>query len=477
VRRAASSRPQERGFRDGRREPRDGVSTPYLEFTYMRLWRKNCRIFIIVAVGILTGACGLLLHRFLKSEKPHIILITLDALRADHLNCYGYVRDTAPFISTLSCGAFTFETVIAPSCTTGPSLAALFSSRLPYSDGICTSQGVFRTGVVTLSEFLKSKGYATYAIVGHDYAASKFGFGRGFDIVDDQFDGLRYADEMTKRGIQLLQGISNARPIFLWMHYREPHSPYSPPGQYAYLFSESTVGGRVALSRKYIIYGKERFLSDDQIDELKRLYDANIRFADDNLKILFDFLGKRGILQKSVVIITADHGESLGEHNIFDHNFLYYGVLRVPLIIRIPGSNGGRVKNPVSTTDIFPTLACMLGDRTVNRQFRGECVFSSRDGTRTLYSEYQDTYSLFKAPFRLYYRRSQDVNRLYNVVDDPLELNDLMPVKSKTFISMKNEMDSFLNRAMPNMLGVADVGGPLLDEAARERMRSLGYAQ
>jgi arylsulfatase len=327
---------------------------------------------------------------------------------------------------------------------------------------------------MTIAEFLRAKGYETYAIVGHTYVSRKFRFDRGFGHYDDNAGQISTADELTKVAIQLLKKKRNNKQFFLWLHYREPHSPYAPPLKYIQIFSKNGPINEENTLETYTIYGTKLRLSKENIRNLINLYDANIRFVDDNLRELFAYLKQSDLLRKSIIIITADHGESLGEHNIFDHNELYYNILRVPLIIRIPNVRGNHICYPVALVDIFPTISELVGEKYISKlkQFRGESVFHNEKLHRELFSEYSDRTSLIFDNFRLF-RNAKGEYELYDINSDPAELDNLVSKDQSTLHLLKQKMNSFLQFSKCP----AATDKFLLDTDTQESLKSLGYIQ
>ena len=429
----------------------------------------------IVAISLTSLILILILYfllSFKKNLEPNIILITSDALRADHLSCYGYKKETSPFLDFFSKNSFTFTNVISQSASTVPSIASLFTSKYPYSDCVVDSYYNLGNKNITIAEFLKEKGYKTYAIVGHYYLIKKFGFSRGFNYFNDYFDKFSNADEMQKSVIELLKKIKKDKKFFLWLHFREPHSPYTPPAKYRESFSELFEGSDN--KKIYTIYGDKHTLSDKQIHELTVSYDANIRFMDDNLRDLFEFLESNGLIKKSIIVFTADHGESLGEHDIFDHNELYYGIIRVPLIIKIPNSKGGIVNYPISLIDIFPTILNLLGYKNdvLKLKLRGKDIFLNRTPDEIQFSEYPNSYSIIGNNWRLFINKEGGFE-LYNIKDDPLELNNLISVKKEKYEFLKKKLDDIIKKKKP----YTEKSKIILDGEDKEKLRSLGYIQ
>lgn len=407
-----------------------------------------------------------------KPRNLNVILITLDALRSDHLGCYGYQRNTSPFLDLFSKNAFIFSDVISQSASTVPSMSSLFTSKYPYTDSLLDFSYALRDKHITVAEFLREKEYNTIAIVGHYYLAKKYGFHRGFNYFDDNFYALRTADEMQELAVSLLKKIDKNKKFFLWMHFREPHSPYTPPDKYKELFFEPFAGQDG--DKICTIYGQRRLLSSKEIHELIIAYDANIRFVDDNLRSLFEYLGRENLIKKSIIIITADHGESLGEHNIFDHNELYYGILHIPLIIKIPYTKSGIITYPVSVLDIFPTILDLLNykDSALKLDLKGKSIFLKRDKNEIQFSEYPSRYSIIENNWRLFLNKDGNYE-LYNIKTDPQELNNLISIEKEQFALLKQKLDEYLRRSSYQNKPTK----PILDSQSEEKLKALGYVQ
>jgi hypothetical protein len=261
--------------------------------------------------------------------KPNIVLISIDALRADHLGAYGYRRPTSPAIDALAAAGVRFDTAYTPCPSTRCAVPALHTGR--YAS---TLSGLGRRAVPTLARVLRDAGWATAAITCCDRFAVARDEVVGFQTIDASADAIRRtragqsnADVVVDRTIAWLGGRDPARPYFAWLHLYEPHFPYAAPG------------------------GTD--FGDDAIDR----YDAEIRFADAQLARLFAALDPT-----TIVVVTADHGEELGEHGLrFHAKSLYNAVVRVPLVMRVPGVAARSVSTPVSLVDVMPTLLDLAG--------------------------------------------------------------------------------------------------------------------
>ncbi|HET6268299.1 MAG TPA: sulfatase, partial [Acidobacteriota bacterium] len=273
----------------------------------MRRW------LILVLVVMFAGS-------LFAADKPNIILITIDTLRADHLGCYGAKSNASPHIDQLAAKSVIFENAYSVAPITLTSHTTILSGVYPNKHGVRDNAVFAPAPQPLLQESLKSGGYHTAAFVSGAPLLSRFGLTRGFDLYDDDFAGReRTAETTTQRALQWIT--HQKSPYFVWIHYYDPHAEYQPPASY-----------------------RERFRN--------QLYDGEIAFVDDQIGNLL-----ASIHSNAIILITADHGESLGEHGEKTHAvFLYNATLRVPLILFSPGIKPGRRPEPVSLVDIAPTL-------------------------------------------------------------------------------------------------------------------------
>jgi len=355
-------------------------------------------------------------------EAPNVILITVDCLRADHLGCYGYNRDTSPNIDSLASRGAKFQEVISNGGNTASAFPSIMASALPPLETAEEKEIIQRSA--TLAEALESAGYQTAGFHSNPLLTRFDGYGKGFQMFDDSFrqfspKGARlwirrmpkFRDSLMSKALSkaslMLKPISSrvlARPIitaeeitgkavawleahkdkfFLWLHYMDIHGPYVPAQRYLSLFCDRSVSQRWM---KIVYRSMSRTpdkLSPSDIETLVNVYDANIRYTDDSIGLLLDKLGSH--LANTFVILTADHGEELGEHGNFGHHSLYDGVLHVPLIINGPGIKGGTlVKQQVSLINLAPTITGLAGINKP-RSFLGRSLFPlMKKGTETM---------------------------------------------------------------------------------------------
>ena len=329
---------------------------------------------------------------------PSVVLISIDTLRADHLEVYGYPRPTSPFLASLAEECVVFDNVISPCPSTGPSFASIMTGLGRERHGLIKNQAVLPEDVFTMAEYLRGLGYTTIGVNAHPLLVTGTpGFDQGFDVyfMPDEvpregpmsFDGSSLPDAvdrvLRKRG---------RKPLFLWVHFVEPHGPYNPPEEYLALFPAETYrspgSSELPVSESNYGFGMIPHYqtlgpAKATVEEYIAAYDAEIRYVDDHVRRLVGVLERHRVWQESLVLMTADHGESLGEHDYyFQHGYhLYEGSVRVPLLIRAPRlfPPGTRVGQTVSLLDLFPTVAEYVGaDPGVD--FDGESLLSLCSG-------------------------------------------------------------------------------------------------
>jgi len=294
---------------------------------------------IVLAVGL---AAILRLHRAQSTQKGPIdvILISVDTLRADHLGCYGDRDASTPVLDALAGRGTRFAHVVAPAPLTLPSHGSLLTGVTPLRHGVHDNVGfVFGSSVPTLAERFRDAGYRTQAFVSGFPLERRFGLARGFEGYDDRFtrggDAARPA-AVERRADETVAAVDTwlredpsipERPLFLWIHFFDPHAPYEPPDPFKTRFGE-------------------------------RPYDGEVAFVDAQIGVLLDHLKRSRPGRRSLVAVTADHGEGLGEHGEETHGlFVYDSTIRVPLILQGGGiPAGGVIESMVRLVDVAPTL-------------------------------------------------------------------------------------------------------------------------
>jgi arylsulfatase A-like enzyme len=303
----------------------------------------------------------------------HLILITVDTLRADHLGCYGYPRETSPNVDRLADGGVLFERAIAQWPKTGPSFASFFIGSYPQTTGL-THKAAIRLpdGYLTLPELMADLGFETAAVISNAVLAQRLGWNRGFDeyletwklapeVSDDPEEYRKWinAARVNELALPLLERRRDAERLFAWIHYSDPHAPYLLPAD----FDNPFLGDPYYVGDAPVELENPRATALGDERELRyyvAAYDANVLYADLRIGELLDRAAELGLLEDALVIFTADHGESLGEHGYyFGHGRLPHNQgSHVPLIFWSEGhlDGGRRIPQPVELVDLYPTL-------------------------------------------------------------------------------------------------------------------------
>jgi arylsulfatase A-like enzyme len=331
------------------------------------------------AVGLgLSGGLGALGCLSSKSGMQNVILVTLDTTRRDHLGCYGYRLPTSPNIDAFARDAIVFEDCYGTSNNTLPNHASILTGLYTYNHGVIGQQPL-HPKINTLPSILQSHGYSTAAVTSVSFLNREW-IGNGFQEFHSPREPERRAEDTTNVAIRLLELLGdNAEAFFLWLHYWDPHFPYAAPEGYRDVFFREEVSEeRLAfLIDNRGATGNRTDYSLDDPDEIARRerltvhdhralvshYDAEIRYMDHHIGRLLKVLKQEGLYDNSIVVFTADHGESFFENDSdwISHNFIYEPVVRIPLLVRKPRLKPRRIKGLVQNIDIAPTLLDWLG--------------------------------------------------------------------------------------------------------------------
>jgi len=453
----------------------------------------------LTSLGVVLGGAGCDVER--HEPVRRVVLISCDTLRADHLGMYGYARDASPKLDAFAKNAVVFERAYGTAPHTNPALSSLLTGRLPDELGVSGGNRMLMPEAVrSLPEMLRDAGIPSAAIVSNwalrrpSNVRQEIGVAQGFTDFDDEMgtdSGLReghferLADATTDAAIAWLDANEKQHDrFFLWVHYQDPHGPYTPPDDYRGRFeSELQAGLLPRLGSTQEGFGQ---IPHYQIIEGKRQpsfyldrYDEEIRFFDHEVGRLLDSLQARGLFEDSLIVFTSDHGESLGEHNYwFTHESnLYDEQVRVPLVVRYP-DNLPRPSgdNLVGHLDFVPSVLDALG--LPPEPTRGVSLISeSLPGDRVLSHSLHPPddprrwFGITDARYRLLIPRTGP--ELYDLRDDSKELRNIahdQPERVKSMIARYERWMSELAMLRPHQ-GVELT----LDDASRSALEALGY--
>lgn len=308
---------------------------------------KPCRVRFQSESDFLLSTCELV---DTAANQPNVIIVLIDAMRADHLHCYGYSRPTSPHIDAVAENAARFDNCIAQSSWTRPSVATLLTGCYPNAHGATDRDSVMRAGLPTLGGNLNAQGYETHAYIGNVMCLPVWGMANEFDralFVHDK-DTPKIGDDVIMGKALDAIGECHGRPFFFYLHLLGTHTPYNSREPYDSTFGATGITGM-----------KE----GTSAEELINCYDAELAFSDVQVGLLVERLRSLGLYDNTVLIITADHGEQFYEHGEFGHGMsLHVEEVRVPLIVKPAGSAGAGVvcSDVIQLVDLAPTLLEML---------------------------------------------------------------------------------------------------------------------
>lgn len=396
---------------------------------------------------------------------PNVVVITIDTLRADHVGCYGYKQIRTPNIDALAANGARFERAYTAVPVTLPSHTVMFTGTYPMLSGMHDfAANKLNSTQPTLASVLREHGYATAAVIGSAVLDSRFGLNRGFDFYYDHFDFNRLQEsnleEMERPGNLVadvaLDWLSKnySKKFFLWMHLYDPHYPYRPPAPYAAEYKD-------------------------------RPYDGEIAFADAQVGRLIRFLKSKGLYANTLIVLSGDHGESLGEHGEKTHGFfIYNATLHVPFLIHLPGVASSRVvPDLVSLADLMPTVLQTL-KVNIPSQVQGRSLLplmktKEQEEARSLYAEtflprlHFNWSELRGVESTNYHFIDAPKPELYDLTKDPGETQNLFAEKKAVGEEMRARLAALIRQYSAGQELAEKTG---LDPALMERLKSLGYA-
>ncbi len=398
------------------------------------------------------GRCG---------EFDNVLLVTLDTTRADRIGCYGYTAGTTPSLDAVAARGVLFEQALTQVPQTLPSHATILTGRYPRELGIrVNGQAALGEQVPTLATLFKAKGYATGAFVSSFVLDDRFGLARGFDVYDDEMrqdlaerrriDAERAGNETTDRTLAWL-GSVKARPFFCWLHYYDPHDPYSPPAAFANRGRDG--------------------------------YDGELAFVDSEFNRVMSWLKSEHLTERTLIVVAGDHGESFGEHGERGHAvFLYQTNMSVPMFFAHPGAlpSARRVSGVSELADVFPTVLDLFGlsappnllGRSLVPAMLGNPLPARPSYGESLYARYSYGWAE---------QRSLTTERWKFVSSTNPELFDLAadPDERVNLASRNPDIAEQLRRAlMARYAAMTPVRAAetKMDDAGRRALESLGYA-
>jgi len=466
--------------------------------------------------------------QLMNPEKPNIIVIVADALRSDHLSCYGYHRLTSPHLDRFAEQCVLFESAFSASPSTASSVPCLVTGLCCslHGTGVDGNALALNSKIPTMPELLKKHGYVTVAFNTNPLVAGRYGYSRGYDARFEMFpsenekqlvgslrqwcDGIGEAGpvkfhrpyncsrQVNKKIGQWLQS-NTSYPFFMWIHYMDTHSPYLPRDPYFTRYTVNHSTGRVItfLQKFERLVGKlhqgAADLTAEEKDLIVNCYDSEIAYLDAGFGELLTLLQRDNLLDNTVIFVTADHGEEFWEHGAWGHYIRMYDFnLRVPLLLKHPGATEQkRVAGQVRNIDILPTILDIIGAAPPQRlsgvsllpYIHNEAhtpelpVIAEGGGVKRLSTdEFVDRlYAVRTARYKYIKNATTNELQLYNLTDDPLELNNLahLPGSNQIIADLEAKMNETLGKPVRADFSAEQLD---LDSKTLERLRALGYA-
>jgi len=394
------------------------------------------------------------------SPDTNLVIVTIDTLRADHLGCYGYFRDTSPRIDELADESLLFEHCISPMATTLPAHVSMFTGTWPIEHGILANYrftGIpYRPSdrIQSLASFLSERGYATGGFISALPLKSTFGISAGFETYDDPEETQRPAGQTTDIALAWLKELDSG-PYLMWVHYFDPHIPLEPPAPFDTQFQDD-VDLQTHLVERQIAPEAPRTTggTHDAVEGMN-LYDGEVAYTDQQLGRLLDHLRNRADWDRTVVVLLGDHGEGLNQHGEPGHGLTWEEHLRVPFLLRLPSTPARRIPYPVSLADVLPTLLGVLeleDDDELLEQVSGKDVLAAGFRERPIMSQSSDRQQRYESPASFtmteqrwkYMRFETGEERVFDLQADPFELTDVMKAQPDVARRLGAELDRIL---------------------------------
>ena len=510
--------------------------------------------FVLLMLAVLFQGCGKDTPDG-TSDRPNVILLSLDTLRADHLHCYGYEKDISPTMDGLAADGVLFENVFAQSSWTLPSHVSMLSSLYPSSHGVTHADRKIPGETLLLSEIFKNEGYCTGSINGSGYVSARYGFDQGFDLYEEIHIESGNMAVICNRAIDWIDE-NREQNFFLFLHTYEPHGPYSPPDSYKKSYVSQDAASRERFRdlffkimndevltldelgflrtykrcrlKKEIIHEWKALLEEyqanlalghftereslekladlimrveknpDEIfqywrenrDELmifpylRESYEAEIMFADTQIARILAAVGRLGLQEKTLIVLTSDHGEEFIEHGKVGHAYNCYNeTIHVPLIFYYPGHlpEGRRISENTALIDVPPTILELIGI-PVPGHFQGISLVPMIQGSsrteRRIFSEgvvhHKKAYwpvIVIDGAWKYHFdSKGTSPDELYDLESDPGETVNLAAKEPDLVERLKGIAEDYLDKAPPPKIEKVTA-----DQELQQQLQELGY--
>jgi arylsulfatase A-like enzyme len=440
-----------------------------------------------------------------QNEGLNVILISIDTLRADHLGCYGYERETSPHIDALSADSVTFVNTYASSPWTLPSHVSLLTSLHGVHHQVAYENDSMDPSMMTLADILRANQFYCAALTGGGFVSAKYGFSKGFNSYSDEGGVLRQdsAEHLFHAANRWLEREKD-KGFFLFLHTFQPHSPYACPYPYKSMFLGENPRWRHLDLMSFLggMKGIFQKLTERERQNIIGLYDGEIRYTDEKLiGPLITVLKDAGLYDRTMIIFTSDHGEEFFDHHGWGHGHnLYDESLKVPLIIKFPESRfrGRKIHDIVSLVDIFPTVLDEAGIDSSAMAIDGRSLLplvkGKGKGDRMFMADVASHVLASRIPRKIAVNRGKEkliLNKPFSPEDlrfflhpppvlDPVELYDLGldPKELRNIADERPRLANLLIRKIDEIIQAVREKKTKkleLDEDLKKQLRALGY--
>jgi arylsulfatase len=460
---------------------------PPVKFPVSGIVRRIARLAETVLMAAL--ALGLIsCHR--EPPRPrNVLFILVDTLRADHLGAWGYGRPTSPNVDAFAREAVRFAGARSQASCTFPSVNSILTSRGPAAFLGQPDQALtIPQGIPSLAEILHERGYRTAAVSASPVVRntrSRFnphgGFGRGFDLFHEDCV-WKHAECVNEAAAEQLRQPRGEKPFLLYLHYIDPHGPYQTPKGWPHKFAQGDP------EKKWVRIGDPNPIGDwlykgkpkpeytpGDFRYLQDLYDDEIAYFDGRFAELMETVRAAGLLEDSIVVFAADHGEEFLEHGDLKHcRNLFDTSVHVPMLLRIPGVAAGTVSRPVQNLDLVPTILDYLGIDARKYRFEGRSLRAEIEGTAKepglQYGLMGDQRSAADGRYKLIQNLAGKPPVLFDLQKDPGETRDVLAAERRSYAALRVVLDAWVARSEGQDAAEAS-------RLAQEKLRSLGYIQ
>ena len=433
-------------------------------------------------------------------EKTNLIIAILDAVNPDFMSCYGFDEKTTPYIDTLAEEGIVFTKAFAQASWTLPSTVSLFTSLHPLSHKVWSRERRLDDKAFTLAEALKEKGFKTCGLSANASASSVYNLFQGIDeeiaLFDWDKDRLRsrkrlkviWAEDFVEPAREWIYR-NKQEQFFMYIHFLQPHTPYNPPPSFldeaAHTYNGPLKGKEPLMPRKLNLDE----LSEADIEYLIANYKGNLRYADYYLGEIVDILKDHNIFENTILVITADHGESFLEHGVFGHSHnLFDEEIRIPLILRFPkkfGLSGKKTTALVQSMDLMPTFLEVYGQEKRNQNLEGKSLWplilgSQEWGHRCIlgslskpFVEEETRSDMLRDGKHKIIITKKDI-QFFDLEADPGEMNNIY-LQSPIISNYYNQQLLKMRKELLEGEDLAMKGKFIINKKTREHLRALGY--